>query len=57
MSKRASIKLHPGRGGWIHTTIAPIQDRTCSRFGLVDLAMFLGTLVAMLALARFFLAH
>ncbi len=57
MAKRASIKLHPGRGGWIHTTIAPIQDKREARFGLMDIAMFVSLTIGLVAIARLLIAH
>ncbi len=57
MAKRGSIKLHPGRGGWIHTSIAPIQDKHEARFGVMDVAMFVGLVLGVVAIARFLIAH
>ncbi len=57
MAKRATIKLHPGRGGWIHTTIAPIQDKHEARFGVMDMTMLVVLTLGLVAIARFLIAH
>ena len=55
--KRRSFKLQPERGGWIRTTLAPINDRTRSVFGAKDLAMFLAVVGLVVVVARVCLAH
>ena len=55
--KRAVIRLDHGRGGWIHTTIAPINDKHEARFGKIDVVMFGALVLAMVAVARLLLAH
>jgi hypothetical protein len=55
--KRAGFKVLPGKGGWIHTTLAPINDKHSNAFGVADVLM-LGALVAgIIAVARLFIAH
>lgn len=55
--KQNGFKLHSERGGWIRTTLAPINDRTKSDFGAKDLAMFLAFVTLIAVVARAFIAH
>ena len=55
--KRAVFKLDHGRGGWIHTTIAPVNDRHEARFGKIDAVIFGALVFAVVAVARLLLAH
>ena len=54
--KRASFRVGHGRGGWLRTTLAPLNDRQ-TNFRTVDIVMF-GTLIgAVVAIARVLIAH
>jgi hypothetical protein len=55
--KQRSFKLQPDRGGWIRTTLAPINERTKNVFGAKDLAMFLAVVALVVVVARVCLAH
>jgi len=55
--KRVAIKLHSCKGGWIRTTIAPLNNKAESRFGMVDICLFSGLVVTVVAIARVLLAH
>jgi hypothetical protein len=55
--KRAAFKLHPARGGWIRTTLAPINDKREARFGIIDTFMFMGLVAIVITVARLILAH
>jgi hypothetical protein len=55
--KRATFKLVPAKGGWIRTTLSPINDKHEARFGFMDLTMFLALTIGTVALARVLLAH
>ena len=55
--KRAAFKLQSGKGGWIRTTIAPINDKSEATFGFSDILMFTSLVAMMVALARILLAH
>jgi len=55
--KRADFKVMPGKGGWIRTTIAPVNDRHAGSFGLVDVVMFSGLVLAVIVVARVLIAH
>jgi hypothetical protein len=55
--KRAEFKVLPGKGGWIRTTIAPINDKHSGTFGLTDVVMFSALMLAVIAAARVFIAH
>jgi hypothetical protein len=55
--KRAAFKVHPSKGGWIRTTIAPINDRREATLGLSDVLMFMALVVGTVAVARVLLAH
>jgi hypothetical protein len=55
--KRATFKLATGRGGWIRTTIAPLNDKREARFGAWDAFMFFTLIGAVVAVARLFIAR
>jgi len=55
--KRAGFKVLPGRGGWIHTTLAPVNDKHSSSFGFTDIVMLSALIVGVIAVARLFIAH
>ncbi len=55
--KQSSFKVQPERGGWIRTTLAPINDRARVEFGAKDLAMFLAVVTLITVIARAFIAH
>jgi len=55
--KRAAFKLQPSKGGWIRTTLAPVNDKTEARFGIVDTLMLMALVAAVIIIARFVLAH
>lgn len=56
--KRAAFKLNPTKGGWIRTTIAPINDKQHeARFGVMDMLMFMALIGTTIAIARVVLAH
>ena len=55
--KRATLKVHSAHGGWIRTTIAPVNDKHEARFGVVDVVMFLGLVAIVVGIARVLIAH
>jgi len=55
--KQSGFKVQSERGGWIRTTLAPINDKTKSTFGAKDLVMFLGVVILVVVVARVCLAH
>jgi hypothetical protein len=55
--KRAEFKVLPGKGGWIRTTIAPVNDKHSGSFGLFDVVMFSALVLTVVAVARLFIAH
>lgn len=55
--KRATFKLDTCRGGWIRTTIAPLNDKREGRFGAVDAVMFFTLVGAVVAVARLLIAR
>jgi hypothetical protein len=55
--KRSAFKVQPGKGGWIRTTIAPINDRREVTFGVSEVVMFAALVLGMVAVARVLLAH
>ncbi len=55
--KRAEFKVLPAKGGWIRTTIAPINDRQAEAFGIGDVVMLSALVIALVALARVLIAH
>jgi hypothetical protein len=55
--KRAVFKVLPGKGGWIRTTIAPINNKHDCTFGIADVVMFTALILGLIAVARLFIAH
>ena len=55
--KRATFKVQSGKSGWIETTIAPIHDKQAVPFTKSDLALLMGLVVMVMAVARVLLAH
>jgi len=55
--KRAEFKVLPGKGGWLRTSIVPINDKQAGTFGLGDTIMFCSLVLAIMTLARVLLAH
>ena len=55
--KRAAFKAHPAKGGWIRTTIAPINNKNEATFGSMDVVLFAGLVIMVAAIARLLLAH
>ena len=55
--KRAGFKVLPGKGGWLRTTIVPINDKAAGSFGLADTIMFSALVLVVMAVARLLLAH
>ena len=55
--KKAAFRLTAGTKGFIHTTLAPIQDRIEPKFGWSELITLTALIVGGLALARVMLAH
>jgi hypothetical protein len=55
--KHAGFKAHPGKGGWVQTTISPIHDKREARFGAMDIVMFIALIAVTIGVARFLLAH
>jgi hypothetical protein len=54
--KRAVFRVDPARGGWIRTSIAPLNNDQEARFSFIDVTMFLALVVGGVAVARFLLA-
>ena len=54
--RRAVFRAEPGKG-FVRTTLAPVNDRQLSRFGLADLLMVLALVLAALAIARLLVAR
>ena len=55
--KRGTFKLQSVRGGWIRTTLAPLNDKREAKFGVVDAVMFTAVIAFVIGVARIFLAH
>lgn len=55
--KRAAFKLASGKGGWIRTTIAPLNDKREARFGMMDAVMFCTLVSVVVAIARVLIAR
>jgi len=55
--KQRGLKIQSERGGWIRTTLAPINDRAGSAFGVKELAMLLAIIALVVVVARVCLAH
>lgn len=54
---RAHFKVLPAKGGWIRTTIAPINERHVVAFGLRDVMFFSALLLGVITVARILIAH
>jgi hypothetical protein len=55
--KRATFKVQSVRGGWIRTTLAPLNDKREARFVVVDAVMFTAVVACVIGAARILLAH
>ncbi len=55
--KRAAFKVQPERGGWLRTTLLPLNHRDDSSFRFVDVVMFFALVGLTVAIARVVLAH
>jgi hypothetical protein len=55
--KKAAFRIAAGHRGFIQTTLAPVQDRTETKFGLGDVLTLAALVIGGLALARLVLAH
>jgi hypothetical protein len=55
--KRVEFKVLPGKGGWLRTSIVPLNDKRTGTFGLGDGIMFCALVLAIMTLARVLLAH
>jgi len=55
--KRAAFKVQPAKGGWIRTTIAPINDKQEIIFRPVDVLMLMALVAGIGAIARLYLAR
>ena len=55
--KRAEFKVLPGKGGWLRTSIVPINAKHAGTFGLTDVLMLCALVLAVMALARILIAH
>jgi hypothetical protein len=55
--KRAAFKVQPAKGGWIRTTIAPINDKQTIPFRPMDIVMLMALVAGIAAIARLYLAR
>ncbi len=55
--KRAAFKVQPDRGGWLRTTLWPVNHRRDANFSVVDVVMFFALVGLTVAIARVVLAH
>ena len=55
--RRAGFKLNPCKGGWIRTTLCPLNDRRDTRFGTMDFCMFFALVAVVVAIARVLIAR
>jgi len=55
--KRAAFKVQPAKGGWIRTTIAPINDKQSLPFRTMDIVMLMALVAGVTAVARLYLAR
>ena len=55
--KRAAFKVQPERGGWLRTTLSPINHRQDTPFRFIDVLMFFALVGLTVAIARVVLAH
>ncbi len=54
---RAIFKAGPKKGGFIRTTLAPVNDKSDDRLGFLDVAMLLALVGGGIAIMRYLLAH
>ncbi len=52
-----AFKVQPERGGWLRTTLCPINEKHHSVFGIGDIVMFAAVVCATVAIARVLIAH
>jgi hypothetical protein len=55
--KTASFRAHPDKGGWIRTTIAPINHKHEATCGVLDILMLMALVLGTGLVARLLLAH
>jgi hypothetical protein len=55
--KRAGFKVQAAKGGWLRTTLWPVNHRQEAPFGLLDIVMFFALVGLTVAIARVVLAH
>jgi len=55
--KHTSFKLQSERGGWIRTTLAPINEKAAWPFGTKEFFMLMGIIGLVVVAARVCLAH
>ncbi len=55
--KRALFRVDAGKGGFIRTTLSPINERTGPRLNVLDVVMVLALVLGAVAVARVFIAH
>ncbi len=55
--KRVAFKVQPSKGGWLRTTLSPINDRQVPAIRFVDVVMFFALVGLTVAIARVVLAH
>jgi hypothetical protein len=55
--KRAEFKVFPGKGGWLRTSIVPINAKQAGTFGLTDTVMICAFVLAVMTVARILIAH
>jgi len=54
---RAIFKAGPKKGGFIKTTLAPVNDKSDDRLGALDVALLLALVGGGIAVMRYLLAH
>jgi len=55
--KRADFKAVPGKSGWIHTTLAPVNEKHSSVFSVADMMMLTALVLGVITVARLLIAH
>jgi hypothetical protein len=56
--KKAAFSLHPGKGGFIRTTLAPINEQKDSHpVGFLEAVIVIALVASSIYLARLFFAH
>jgi hypothetical protein len=55
--KQSSFKVRSERGGWIRTTLAPINEKAGTTFGTKEFFMLMGIVGLVVTVARVCLAH